>query len=291
MDRSGIFVDAGYLLAEAGDLCLGAKRRSWIHCEYRGVHEALRECAAELCGLPALRTYWYDAAPDGVPGSEHQQIATLPNLKLRLGRLSGGRQKGVDSLIVRDLMVLARERAITTALLLGGDEDLREGVLAAQDMGVEVVLLGIPSRQGNQSDALIREADRHLILEKAFWAPFFSLAVQGTKPPPGDALRQQAASSPASAADRLLTVRAGEACADRWAATVPANELRRVVAGFPVIPKDIDAPMLREAERELGSLRDREPLRRAVRDGFQRRLTELAADLPRESVSEPESPR
>ena len=59
--------------------------------------------------MPVLRVYWYDAAPNGIPLADHLLIAQLANVKLRLGRLSGGKQKGVDSLIVRDLMTLARD--------------------------------------------------------------------------------------------------------------------------------------------------------------------------------------
>jgi hypothetical protein len=65
-----------------------------------------------------LRAYWYDAAKDAIPTPEQLLIARLPRVMLRLGRLSGGKQKGVDSLIVRDLMTLARERAVATAFLL-----------------------------------------------------------------------------------------------------------------------------------------------------------------------------
>jgi uncharacterized LabA/DUF88 family protein len=73
----------------------------------------------------------------------------------------------VDALIYRDLMTLARERAICHAYLVAGDEDLREGVVAAQDMGVRVVVMGIPATKGkNQSEAPIREADEHLLLDR-----------------------------------------------------------------------------------------------------------------------------
>ncbi len=67
---------------------------------------------------------------------DHQAIADLPRVKLRLGRLvprkSGLEQKGVDSLIVHDLITLAQERAVETMFLLAGDEDMCEGVAAAQ---------------------------------------------------------------------------------------------------------------------------------------------------------------
>ena len=282
MDRSGIFVDAGYLLAEAGDLCLGTKRRASIACDYRGLHSELRAFAEEHSGLRTLRTYWYDAAPDGVPTGEHLSIASLPNLKLRLGRLSGGQQKGVDSLIIRDLMTLARERAIATAYVLGGDEDLREGVLAAQDLGVEVVLLGIRSREGNQSDSLVREVDENLILEGDFLEGFFSPILPET--PSTEPEPVVPATDPQATV--VLTEESvsaiGKAYADSWADAARPDEVQQLVKSFPVIPKAIDAPLLREAERQLGSLREHEPLRRTIRGAFQQRLAEIAVSLPHE---------
>lgn len=276
MDRSGIFVDAGYLLAEAGDLCLGTKRRADIACDYAGIHSRLRAFAGEHSGLRTLRTYWYDAAPDGLPTAEHLSIANLPNLKLRLGRLSGGQQKGVDSLIIRDLMTLARERAVATAYLLGGDEDLREGVLAAQDLGVEVVLLGVPSRQGNQSQSLVREVDENLILDRDVLDEFFSPASfelpSRQSDPPVPATAPQTAVVPTEESASAI----GRTYADNWAAAAGPDEVQQLVKSFPVIPKAIDAPLLREGERQLGSLRNHEPIRRTIRGAFQQRLAEIA---------------
>jgi uncharacterized LabA/DUF88 family protein len=152
MDRFALFVDAGHLLAEGGNLCCGTKKRSALRCDFRGLIEELNSFCTEQCGLPILRTYWYDGAKDAVPSPEQLLIAELPRTKLRLGRISGGKQKGVDSLIVRDLMTLARERAVATAFLLGGDEDLREGIVAAQEMGVAVNVMGIPTTHADQSN-------------------------------------------------------------------------------------------------------------------------------------------
>lgn len=129
MDRCALFVDAGHLLAEGGKLCCGTKRRNSVVCEYAGIVSALAELATTNCTLPVLRVYWYDGARDAIPTLDHLDIAELANVKLRLGRLSGGKQKGVDALIYRDLMTLARERAIATAFLVAGDEDLREASL------------------------------------------------------------------------------------------------------------------------------------------------------------------
>ena len=119
-------------------------------------------------------TYWYDGGVDGQPSEDHLDVARLAGVKLRLGRLVRGRQKGVDSLIVRDLMRLSQNHAISTAYLLGGDEDLRQGMVEAQDMGVRVVLVGIePFAQQNQAGTLIREADDVMELGRKDLAPMF----------------------------------------------------------------------------------------------------------------------
>jgi hypothetical protein len=70
-----------------------------------------------------------------------------------------GEQKGVDSLIVTDLIELARNGAMSDALLLSGDEDVRIGVQIAQSFGVRVHLLGVESAKSSQSPLLLQEAD------------------------------------------------------------------------------------------------------------------------------------
>jgi hypothetical protein len=91
MDRCAVFVDAGYLLAAGGTLCCGTKLRADLDCDYRAWTAALARAVADDAGMPVLRVYWYDAAPNGVPLADHLVIAELPDVKLRLGRLSGGK--------------------------------------------------------------------------------------------------------------------------------------------------------------------------------------------------------
>ena len=179
--RYCVFVDAGYLYKAGGSASLGVEDRASQFLDVETFAPALsRFCDDQvLDGRGAwLRTYWYDGAERGTPHPIHEEIGRLPRIKLRLGRLEAGQQKGVDSLIVRDLVILAERRAITTAFLLGGDEDLREGVREAQDRGVEVVLLGIePPTGSNLSDTLVMEADQLLLingelLHPHFWTPF-----------------------------------------------------------------------------------------------------------------------
>lgn len=56
-------------------------------------------------------------------------------------------QKGVDSLIVLDLVRLAGRGVCSTAVLIAGDRDLAEAVRTAQDFGVRVVV-AVPPGQG-----------------------------------------------------------------------------------------------------------------------------------------------
>lgn len=128
----------------------------------KAVRTALVDAARTVapdCEL--LRIYWYDGARDGSrPTSEQALIADLDNMKLRLGFInSHGQQKGVDSLIVTDLIELARLQSVSDALLISGDEDTRVGVQIAQNYGVRIHLLGIAPMRGSQSIQLLQEAD------------------------------------------------------------------------------------------------------------------------------------
>jgi uncharacterized LabA/DUF88 family protein len=256
MDRSAIFVDAGYLLAAGGSLTCGTSSRAAFSCDYKGLATRLSGWVDEHNGgrFKTLRTYWYDGAINAVPTSDHERIGGLPYVKVRLGRLIRNEQKGVDALIYRDLMTLARERAITCAYLLSGDEDLREGVVAAQDMGVQVVLLGVPSSRANQSAALIREADEHVVLPKEHWEDHFTSTAAAANP--------TATPTPAAAQT------AGRAFAISWAQKATSADLDELLSGEPRVPSEIDVAMLVDAEKIVGPLRDRQDLKRELRAAF-----------------------
>ena len=115
--------------------------------------------ASKSNGAQLLRIYWYDGLLGARPSIEQGELARTDNVKVRLGTVTAGQQKGVDSLIVTDLIELARNHAITDAILLSGDEDLRIGVQIAQSFGVRVHLVGIEPSRGNQSNFLRQEAD------------------------------------------------------------------------------------------------------------------------------------
>lgn len=164
MDRVAVFVDAGYFFAQGSAAKFGSVvARADLQLRAPEAIKALRQFSEQCSGLPLLRIYWYDGAPRGQPSAEQAALAIQDNVKLRLGVVGfDGRQKGVDSLIVTDMIALARNGAMAHCVLLSGDEDLRVGVQQAQEFGVRVDLLGIADRQTAstaQSDLLRREAD------------------------------------------------------------------------------------------------------------------------------------
>jgi uncharacterized LabA/DUF88 family protein len=269
MERSAIFVDAGYLLAAGGSLVCGTSSRAGFRCDYAGVTSKLANWAEQhnRGRFQCLRTYWYDGAPQGVARGDHELIGGLPYVKVRLGRLLHGEQKGVDALIYRDLMTLARERAISCAYLLSGDEDLREGVVAAQDMGVQVVLVGIPANRANQSAALIREADEHVVLQREHWAEHFTPAAREADEPGTDG-RPEPADKAAESVSPAEAQTAGRAFAVEWAKSKSPEDLRDLMQVAPRIPPEIDIALILEAEKSLGSLRERQELKHELRAGF-----------------------
>lgn len=272
MDRCAIFVDVGYLMAEAGDILFNTlethRHKMRPLCNYKDLLSNLEKLVCDDCQLPILRTYWYDGARDGFPTDEHRKIAELPNVKVRLGRMTGGQQKGVDALIYRDLMTLAQEKAIVTGYLLSGDEDLREGVIAAQERGVRIILLGIPSRQrGNQSSFLIQEVDAHITVEKEFLESYFSAPkthnIKDNQKP--------------TYRDIQTAEKIGREFARAWwnsedTTSEQREELEGLFNSRPRhIPHEVDAQFLREAEKTFGSLAGGDwgrTLKRHLRNGF-----------------------
>ena len=163
MERVAIFVDAGYLFAAGSTSISGSNQpRVDLILNQRAIIDKLREIAkSKTNNASLLRIYWYDGASPQGASYEQQQLADTDDVKLRLGIINPyGQQKGVDSLIVTDMVELARNQAITDVVLLSGDEDVRIGVQIAQSFGVRVHLLGIELSGGsNQARSLRQETD------------------------------------------------------------------------------------------------------------------------------------
>ena len=161
MQQVAVFVDAGYAHAAGTIVITGSNQpRAAMELNTSALVAKLAAIADEKAnGARLLRIYWYDGLLRDRPSLEQENLARMDNVKVRLGTVTAGQQKGVDSLVVTDLIELARNHAITDAVLLSGDEDLRIGVQIAQGFGVRVHLLGIEPSRGNQSNLLRQEAD------------------------------------------------------------------------------------------------------------------------------------
>ncbi len=179
MDRYALFVDAGYFFAAGAQSVVGShtprkhislKDPSAMFADLFGTASSIAD------GLPLLRSYWYDAMAGSRPSLEQSTVANLPGVKLRLGALnSAGEQKGVDSLIVTDVIDLARNRAIADAILVTGDEDLRIAVQVAQSFGVRVHILAAGDHTKNVSPTLQMEADSFHCLDQAWFSKHFAI--------------------------------------------------------------------------------------------------------------------
>lgn len=214
MDRLGIFVDAGYLFASGSIAITGDEvSRNHLSLNEQAVVSQLIQTAAELSGgVPLLRIYWYDAIGRNGANLEQTRLAYSNNVKLRAGTLNGsGQQKGVDSMIVIDMIELARNHAISDAVLLSGDEDVRVGVQFAQNYGVRVHLIGVANQAGkkNQSSNLVQESDTHVQWSPEVVSSFLTVRTPKTKP----ALQPAAVEIPASPAINDEVLNADQAIA------------------------------------------------------------------------------
>lgn len=186
MARYAVFVDAGYLYAAGSALLNGgtAKKRHELCLDCQRCVEDLEARCDIITGLDnLLRVYWYDSTFSASLSTDQLGLGHTDDVKLRLGTLNGqGQQKGVDSRIVMDLVELARKRAITDAVLVSGDEDLRIGVEIAQEYGVRVHLLLV---EGSMvSHLLRREADTVRTLDVGEVGAFLGMVPPYASPAP-----------------------------------------------------------------------------------------------------------
>ncbi len=173
-----VFVDAGYLFAQGATSISGSNApRSQLKLNATAAVAELKRVALEKSeGCRLLRIYWYDGTASGRLSIDQSALANTDDIKLRLGQINSvGQQKGVDSLIITDLIELARNRAISDALLVSGDEDVRIGVQIAQSFGVRVHLLGIDASKSSQSPLLIQESDTTSLWTKAEIEKFLAI--------------------------------------------------------------------------------------------------------------------
>ena len=176
MDRCALFVDASYLLADGALAVHGTRHRETVSWDFSGLLQLLGNLARERTGLPLLRCYWYEATVEGRRAAEHEALADLPGLKLRLARIRPGRREGVDTEIHRDLMTLARNGALADALVVSNDEDLAQVITDAQDLGVRVTVVHV-AVEGNWtiSRAIRQECDDLIEIASSHLRPYVNL--------------------------------------------------------------------------------------------------------------------
>lgn len=268
MDRVAIFIDAGYFFAQGSIAFTGLKRqRGDLDVDFDKLLSELEAFATKVSGQQLLRIYWYDGTSTG-PSAQHTALAYKPRVKVRLGFVNNaGLQKGVDSLIVTDIIRLAMNRAICDAVLLSGDEDLRVGVQQAQEFGVRVHLLGIAPCRGSQSQFLMQEADTTHEWSKNDLLKFLAYTprpnppiVQATRPAP----KAPTTTTSVAGTPMVTQVEAVAALptnlsdlAKQAASEIDSNLVNGILDSFQslkVIPQEVDRPLLGRAKRFFGNL-------------------------------------
>jgi uncharacterized LabA/DUF88 family protein len=268
MDRTAVFVDAGYLFAAGSRLIANEKlARGELHLDYDAVLKRFGELTEEITGLPLLRIYWYDGTATG-PTPQQLALAYRPSVKLRLGFVNQqGQQKGVDSLVVTDLINLARNRAMADALLLTGDEDIRVGVQQAQEFGVRVHLVGIAPARDNQSGFLVQEADS---VREITAVEVQSFLKRAPSQPSSTAPLQSSAFPARETEPRAASPTTIEAVAERIAGELNREEMEAVlkdsVGGS--VPSQIDRRLLVAGTQATGGAQLTSQQKRRVREAF-----------------------
>ena len=248
--RSAVFVDAGYLYAQGSAALAGQKlSRVQVKLNLSDTIDKLRKASATRTGdASLLRIYWYDGLLGGKLSEEQESLAYTEDVKLRLGIVNwAGQQKGVDSLIVTDIVELARNHAITDAFLLSGDEDLRVGVQIAQSFGVRVHLIGIEPSRGSQSLSLLQEADTTTEWDKAEMGTLLTLKTgfnDGTQVS-DDAVSPEVASDTATALEQVV---------NSFVSSLDPEEASTVdsLGATDTIPRHLDGRLLAMCRNGIG---------------------------------------
>jgi len=160
----------------------GTRRAESVSWDYEGLLQLLTSLARERSGLPVLRCYWYEATVDGRRTAEQDALADVPGIKLRIAKIRPGRREGVETEIHRDLTTLARNNAISDALVISAEEDLAQVIADVQDLGMRVTLVHI-AVDGNWtiSRALRQESDDIIEISGDHLRPYVEL-VAGAEP-------------------------------------------------------------------------------------------------------------
>jgi hypothetical protein len=182
VDRCALFVDASYVLADGAMAVHGTRHRDSVSWDYPGLLKLLSGLARDRTGLPLLRCYWYESSVEGRRTEQHDTLADLPGLKLRLARIRPGNRGGVETELRRDLITLARNRAVSDAVVISAEDNLTEVIAEVQDLGVRVVIVHVTTDgKSAVSRTLRQECDDVLEVSAAHLRPFVDL-IAGVEP-------------------------------------------------------------------------------------------------------------
>jgi hypothetical protein len=281
VDRCALFVDASYVLADGAMAVHGTRRGESVSWDYEGLLQLLSGLARERTGLPLLRCYWYEATVDGRRTAEQDTLADIPGIKLRVAKIRPGRREGVETEIHRDLTTLARNSAVSDALVVSAEEDLAQVIADVQDLGMRVTLMHI-AVDGNWtiSRSLRQESDDIIEIGGEQLRPYVELIV-GAEPArddePDDADR---------APGRTLA-NGHSAVAGVSAYQPPAIYTAPVVAEYqrpaPQLPRAAAREERSRESREERSRESREERSRESREARDERVREARDERSREA--------
>lgn len=273
MITNAVFLDAGYLYKMGASLAFSGHdvNRSEISMDVGMFSEHLADLLADAYpDDDHLRTYWYDGAPPATElSTEHRKVAFQPSVKLRLGTINkAGIQKGVDSLIIRDLMTLSQERSIQRAIVITGDEDLGEGIEYAQDRGVRVTLLVFPDRSGQTPEVANRLraiCDEVIQMTPEIFTQCMSRRMPAGSPP----ISTPAPTQEVSIETYVALDNAAEEFGRRSARKVTSDqEVAAILRDTSKIPQQFDGGLLRYVADAVGVTTLTIDQKRLAREGF-----------------------
>ncbi len=184
MDRCALFVDASYALADGALAVHGTRNRDSVSWDYAGLLKLLGGLSRDRTGLPLLRCYWYDTSADGNRSADHDVLADIPGVKLRLSKIRPSRKEGVEAEIRKDLSALARNHAISDAIIVSAEEDLAPVIAEVQDLrsaGDSPALSSRPMADWEVSRPLRQECDDLIEVSSGHLRPYVDL-IAGAEP-------------------------------------------------------------------------------------------------------------
>ena len=175
-------VDAGYLLRQSIEILSNKASTSRADLEISNPAGLIRtlldksSATLNLVDKELLRVYWYDGVMVNGFTQQQRSLVNVDDVQFRAGTInSRGQQKGVDSLIVTDLIELTSHHAICDAVLVTGDSDLAVGIEVAQKRGVRIAVLGVEDLAAgvahHQSFEITSRADRVGMLGQSELSP------------------------------------------------------------------------------------------------------------------------